>query len=178
MKKINLTLWFLAAVLTIFNINFVCAAGVSQPYWEGYPLKISPGETKIVELGLQNMVSDNDITMRAILVNDAGIASLPEKIDYLVKAGTSDTKVPVTIKIPDNASAEDGYVISLAFKTVTSGEGGGVAMGTGYTVNFDVLVVAPTPEEKPVKIPIWIIITAGIALLIIITTIMLKKRKK
>lgn len=168
--------------------GFAVAVGVSQPYWVGNPLKISPGETEVVELTLQNMVGDQDVTLRAILVDGAGIASLPSQADYVVGIGTSDTKVPVTITIPETASIGDTNIVKLSFRTVTPGEADGVSLGLGYEIEFDVLVVEATPEAPSAEIPAptsvgglslgWIIGIVALVIIVVLIIIFVMKGKK
>ena len=99
--KINIKVWMTILVLSVFLIGFVSAFGVSSDYWVGNPLKISPGETKTISLRLQNIIGAEDIKVKAILKDGQGIATTESK-DYLVKAGTKDTEVPITVSIPSN----------------------------------------------------------------------------
>lgn len=170
--KIFIYLITFTATLLILS-NFVSAFGVGAPYWDTNPLTMAAGETKKVELNLQNMVGDSDVTVKAILKNGSDIARLENDI-YTVKINTSDTMVPLDITIPKNATGTKK--ITVEFKTVTSGEGGGVVMGTGMTVSFDVIISGKVVEETNkalIIIPIVIIVLA-----IIIIFILRRKRAK
>lgn len=172
--KVNLVV---GLTFLVFMTSFVFAVGVAQPYWEGNPLRISPGGSEDVELTLQNMVGDEDVVLRAELVDGAGIATLPSKVDYDVKFGTSDTKVPVTVKIPGEAELGKEYTVKLSFKTVTPGEQGGVSLGLGYEVNFDVLVVEETEMSESSGIQ-WILWVIGIIVLVLIMWVVLRALSK
>lgn len=174
----------MALVLAILLISFASAFGVSSPVWKGNPLPVSPGEMKSVNLTLQNMIGGDDITIKAVLTKGSEIASVEEK-DYLIKAGTKDTKVQVDVRIPPSVPIDTTYVVTVSFQTVNSGAGGGVAIGTGIDTSFDVLVVplAPveegeklSPEEGKSTLAYWII--GAIILIVIIIAIVLKKKKK
>ena len=117
-KKINLinggkTL-VVTFLLVVFSFSFISAFGVTASYWEGHPLQISPGESKVVTIFAQNMVGDEDITLTTALVEGFEIASVPEK-DYLVKAKTKDTGIPVTVTIPLDAPLEEEYRVKVSF---------------------------------------------------------------
>ena len=101
-EQINRKIGMTTIILIILSISFISAFGVSSSYWKGNPLLIAPGDTKTISLRLQNMVEDGeDITVRAILTDGFEIASTEEK-DYLVRAGTKDTEVPIKISIPSD----------------------------------------------------------------------------
>ena len=144
--KINIKVWMTILVLSVFLIGFVSAFGVSSDYWVGNPLKISPGETKTISLRLQNIIGAEDIKVKAILKDGQGIATTESK-DYLVKAGTNDTEVPITVSIPSNIPLGNAYQITLSFDTVTSSDEGAIFLGTGMDTTFDVLVAPAAPEE-------------------------------
>ena len=136
-------------ILVIFLLaSFVNAFGVASSYWKGNPVTISPGETKTISLGLQNMVGTEDVTLKAVLKEGAGIASVEEKT-YFVKAGTKNTEVPIRVSIPDNAEIDTPYLVTVSFQTVTSGDGAAVVIGTGIDTSFDVLVVPLAPVIEP-----------------------------
>jgi len=183
-KKIVFEKSLITLVLAILLISFASAFGVSSPFWRGNPISVSPGETGSVNLTLQNMIGTEDITVRAVLTKGSEIASVEEK-DYLIKAGTKDTKVQVDIRIPPSVPVDTSYVVAVSFETVNSGAGGGVAIGTGIDTNFDVLVVPLTPviektelspEEGKSTLVYWVI--GAIILIAIAIAIVLKKGKK
>ena len=184
MKKL---IYLAFIVYSILLVSFVSSVGVASPVWQGNPLRISPGETKTVNLELQNMVGDEDVTIKAVLKKGFEIASTKEK-EYFVKAGTKDTLVPVVVSIPDDIQVDTTYQVIVSFLTVTSGSSGGVALGTGIDTTFDVLVVELQPialaPEKPEKLrsEIFSIIAAVIILTAIILIVWffsrIKKHKK
>ena len=168
-------------VLVILLANVVLAFGVSSPVWEGRPLSISPGETKVIKLSLQNMVGDEDLTIRASLSEGFVIATMEEK-DYLVKAGTKDTEIIVTVTIPEDVEIGTEYTLVASFRTVTSGGGGGVVLGINIGTNMDILVVpeegdvAEEPEEVTSS-PLMTLAIIAIILLIIIYLLLRRKKK-
>lgn len=171
MKTIKLTLSVLIAGIML--ISLVSAFGVSSPYWDGNPLTMARGETKTINLNLQNMVGSGDVTVKAVLVEGADITSLP-KDTYVVKEGTSDTMVPLEISIPKDANPGEITPIKVEFKTVQDSSKG-ITMGTGMTVAFNVIAgeaVAETNTSMIVGLILAIIILA------LIIWMILKKRKK
>ena len=63
-NKINLMLGIIISVLVLTSA--VSAFGVSSPYWEGNPMNIARGDSKIVNLNLQNMVGDEEVNVNVI----------------------------------------------------------------------------------------------------------------
>jgi len=163
-------------LVTFLLAGLVTAFGVSSPYWKGHPLKLYPGESTTINFNLQNNVGDTDVKVKAEVVEGADIASLKRDI-YLVKAKTTDTMVPLKVTLPKDATAPRH--VTIEFKTMTSGEGGMVTMGTGMKTEFDILV-SETPTIKKEKLRLsagtttWIVI----ALIIIIVIIYYLIRKK
>ena len=79
-------------VLAIVLVGVVSASGVSSPYWDSdpaNPLKVYKGETKTINLNLQNMVGNEDLTY-SVEIKEGAVASLSGGV-YIVKAHTSDT---------------------------------------------------------------------------------------
>jgi len=163
--------------LIVILISLVNAFGVSSPYWEGNPLTMAAGETKTVNLNLQNMVGEEDVNVKVEIKEGLEIASLKEDI-YTVKSKTSDTFVPLKIKIPREAE-NTSYKLVAEVRTVTpGGEGGAVMLGTGMTVAFDVLVSGKVESNKFIIIIGACIILAIIIFIIIILRKKFRKKKK
>lgn len=156
------------AAVSIFLILVLTASasawGVSSPYWdkgasEPSPLKIYSGETKTIALNLQNTVGNEDVAVKAEIKQGSYIASL-EKDIYTIKTGTSED-APLKINAP---TVTGTYKIEIEFKAITTGGTGGIAMGTGYTISFDI-IVSEKQEEKP-KL-------TGTSMLIILTIVII-----
>ena len=172
MKKINLTLS--ALVMSLMMISMVSAFGVSSPYWEGNALELARGETKVVNLNLQNMVGNQDVTVQAKLLEGDEIANLNSDEFILVEAQTADTFIPVKIHLPKDITPGTTQEVKVEFKTITNGQGG-IALGTGMTIVFDVIA---TEEVKENNILMILSIILAIIILAIIIKVILKKRKK
>src|SRR4030042_377011 len=119
-------------------ISFISASGIVSPYWKDYPLEMHYGETKIANFVLQNMVGDEEITIKAELKQGTDIASL-EQDTYTAKIGTSDTIIPIKITIPKDYS-KSLQQIQLEFKTIKAEQGGMITLGTGWTTSFNVII--------------------------------------
>jgi len=162
-------------VLAIMLVGIVSASGVSSPYWDGKeanPLKMYKGEITTTNLNLQNMVGDDDVTYSVAIKEGASIASLVQGV-YAVKAHTSDTMVPLRISVPSDAEIGDTTKVIVEFKSITSGTGGMVTMGTGMSVSFDVVVVEKPKGNLPIT---WIV--AGIVVLVVLIWLISAGRKK
>lgn len=163
-------------ILVIFILtSFVSAAGIVSPYWKDYPLEMHFGETKIANFKLQNMVGDQDVTVKVELKQGTDIASL-EKDTYTAKAGTSDTLIPVTITIPKEYD-KSLQQIELEVKTVNKDEGGMITLGTGWTTSFNV-IISEKPVSKEALIGIIIAMLIALIILVLVILVLVLKRRK
>ena len=167
-------------VITLF-FNFVNAFGVSSSYWKGNPVTIAPGETKIVELTLQNMIGSDDETVRAILIKGDSVASFEDQ-DYTIPIGTKDTKVQILITIPNDAEVGSKYEVIIGFSTGSGNQGGAVSLGTGVQTAFDVEVVGtPTlvPAEEGISkgLIVGILVVVALIIIAVIIWLVLRARK-
>ena len=155
--------------LALILISTISAFGISSPYWEDNPLVMEKGETKVVNLNIQNMVGNEDITIRAEVIQGEEIISLKQDT-FLIKAGTSDTIIPLEITIPKDIE-DNNQTIKIDFKKVIQG-GEGIPLGTGMSISFDIIA-----NESPKK-NYFLIILIGVILLLIIIYLAIKKNKK
>ena len=155
-KRINKKLGIVLGVFGLFitMIFLVSAFGISTPYWDDNPLKLAPGESKIVSLGLQNNVGTEDVTLRAVLTNDAGgIATIiDENLDYFVPLGGSAV-VSIKVEVPEDAENTDPLrEVALDFTQIgVEGSGGPVTLAGGFTTKFPVRIVGFTESELYVE---------------------------
>lgn len=155
------------ALVFLMTINLIYAFGVS---YDPTPITMAAGETKIVNLNLQNMVGDEDLTAKIEIKEGSEIANL-EKDTYLVKANTYDTYVPIKIKIPKKET-QDNYKIAVDVKTITPGQTGTVSLGVGTGATFYINVAGEIKSRLNMKIIFVIII-----IIFIIPLIFLLKKK-
>jgi len=172
-NKINLMLGLVFLVL--FSVSFVSAAGIVSPYWKDYPLEMHFGETKTANFILQNMVGEEDITVKVEIKGGGDIVSL-EKDTYTARAKTSDTLIPLKITIPKDYD-KSIQKIELEIKTVTADQGGMVTLGTGWTSSFNV-IISEKPVSRATLMGIIIAILVILIILVIIILVLLRKKAR
>lgn len=165
--------------LLVMAISFVNAFGVATPYWDDMPLRLAPGESKTVLLGLQNMIGGEDLSFEAEITDDGGgIATLVD-FNYLVLLG-EEVDVPIRVEIPEDAEAGRREII-ISFTEIASGEGGMIRLASGISSKFPVEVVGEeeselySPGAKKGLSGFWMIVIAIVAALIIFAVV--RKRK-
>lgn len=163
----------LSLTIIILLISLISAFGISSPYWEENPLTIKKGETKIINLNLQNIVGEKDITVKADIIEGAEIVSLKEDT-FIVKAGTSDTIIPLEITVPQDAKQEN-QTIKIDFKTIQDNSKG-IVIGTGMGVAFDVIAIQEIKGKVNKKTSIAL--GTVIVILAIIFWFIINSRKK
>ena len=162
----------------------VSAFGVTSPYWDENPLSMSLGQTKNVDLILQNMVGDEDMLLEATLESGSEIASLTdENLRYEVPFGRKDILVGIVLVVPEDASIGDEYSVAVKFRQIALDDGGMVRITGAVTKTFPVHIdpvapVAPEPELAPtteegsaLALTMWIIIAVLIAVSIAVFVI-------
>ena len=138
------------AILLVGAVS-VSAFGISAPYWKQNPLKMYPGEEKDVFFNLQNCPSlldscnSGEISAVASLLEGSEIARITSGESYSLPFGSSDTYLKMHISIPSSASIGGSYNVKFAISSGGSGQGS-VVLGTGYYVDFPVVVVEKTAE--------------------------------
>lgn len=182
-QKFSINRMLVSLILIIFLVQIITASGVSRPYWDEYPLKLAPGESKIVQLTLQN-TDDKDMTFKATINSE--IAELNDKSDeYFVPSGETEKKVNVKVEVPENAEIGTEYKVRFNFNQISPSEGGMISMTSAFSVNFPVEVVShdesvlrseKIPEEE-FKWDYILIGVIGVLILIGVASYM-KKRKK
>ena len=163
--------------LTILTISIISATGVSTPYWSTNPLKLQPGESTIISLGLQNMVGTGDVTLRANITKGNEIATIVDKSqDYFVLLGSDNVTVNIKVKIPENAEVNQVYDLEVSFLQVSAAgdEGGFFSVASAFVQRIPVLVVGE-PTESAIYKPaseaggntlLWVIL--GLVLLLVV----------
>jgi len=184
MSKIKKTgILFSALIGVILFSSSIMAFGIALPYWDSpdwRPLKLAPGESKIVELTLQN-TGEEDMVVEASITGGS-IAKLSDsKNEYSVPSGEINEKVRIKVEIPKDAKIGERYKVYSSFHEVSLEEGGMIKMTGAFTVNFPVEVVGEEesdlfkPSEKKSVLP-WIIL--GVLLIGLIAIAIVKNKKK
>ena len=153
-------------------ISFTSAFGITSFYWEEKQLEMYAGETKDVQLLLQNMVGDEAITLDAVVVKGGNIAKL-EQGSYAVPFGEKEMPVNIEIKTPRSAKIGDNYEIRVSFtEQVSQGED---MLQMAGSIEKSFFVTVSREQEIPFVYG-WII--GGIALVVIIGLVILLIREK
>ena len=183
-KSIVLSLALATSIITILLVmQNVAAAGITSPYWNGFPLKLLPGESKDIQFGLQNLVGEDNITFRANLITGNDVAQITDKnATYLVPAVSKNNYLDLHITIPQSAKIGDKYRVGLSFTTITSGTGGQLNFGTAYDTYFDVLVQNTSQNTQNSTAntssnTLYISIGAVIVLLVILAVVRRKRKE-
>lgn len=108
-------------VFAIILTHLVGAFGVVSPYFEANPLKLAPGEEKIVTLYLQNMVGEEkEVVFKANVTNYLELATIVDNDPtYKVPFGREDIPVMVKIKVPENYNIGDTKEVAITFFQVS-----------------------------------------------------------
>ena len=141
-RSYGIVLSLFALFVLLFG-SFVSAFGVSAPYWGDNPLYLSPGQTKEVVLGLQNLAGEpQDLIVEITLLDGGDIAVLQGNTTIALPFGSDNVPVPVTIFVPDTAENGDTWTVTLNFQTFVAEEvqDGTIQFNTGVQKSFDVIV--------------------------------------
>lgn len=169
-------------IIFLFSFDIVFAFGVSLPYTMQRPLEISPGETEIFYLNLQNRIGNEDYSVKIDILNGGEIASFVEKKEfYKVPLGTEDFLIPIQVTASKNERMESQREVSFKISRVTeSNDEGMVILEGGMTIKMAVLFVSETEETGSTErfnfAPIFIGFFS--LLLVLILAITLKKKRK
>jgi len=176
MKKTSKFLIWITFLIVITQT--ITAFGVSAPFWPEHDLEMVPGDSRIVELNLQNMVGDEDVEVRAELVLGNEIAKL-KKNSFTVKSKTYDTMAELEITIPPETPLGERISVKVEFRTIPAGGEGMVSMGTGMNVGFDVVTAnVPMSPKDGSKFPWTITIIVTLILVTIVISLIILKRKQ
>lgn len=181
----NIQKMILSIVLIVTLVGIVNAVAVARPYWDENPLKLAPGESKIITLNLQSDTNE-EVTVESEIQSE--IATLVDGTSYLVSPGDMKVPVRINVKMPENSETGITYPITVTFKEIASGEGGMVQFTGAATITFPAKAVAETESElystqteRGSYLWIYLLISAIIIVLLIILVVKkqnVKKQKK
>lgn len=185
-KKIIVVGLFFLVVLSF--VSFAGAFGIAVSYWDpDNPLRLEPGDSATITFRLQNEVGDEDITLRAELVEGAEIASIiDESKTYFVPLGSRDVRTSILVDVPEDTPLGSEYKISVAYTQLVGDEGGMVQVASKIIQNIPVVVgektvLAEEPKASPAEEGISstsVMIIIGILVIILILYLLLRKKKR
>ncbi|MDD5177989.1 MAG: hypothetical protein PHT54_01760 [Candidatus Nanoarchaeia archaeon] len=178
--------WMFLFTLIVFSYS-VYAFGVNAPYWESNPLTMYPGQTKDIQLTLQNMVGDKNLELEASITSGNEIAKLIDQNNvYPVPFGRKDVPVNIKITIPDNAELNKKYEVEISFKE-TAAEGGQMVQMSG-SVGTKIPIIITSAEEassdltgeatEKTETGAGIFLVVIVLVVVVILVLYLKKGKK
>jgi hypothetical protein len=178
MTKNKIQTIILAGVLVITLLSLINASGVSSPYWPENPLQLNPGETRVINLTLQNMVGNEDITFQAKLSSQDNVATLLNanaESKYLVPFGSKDVPIVIQIQVPSNAKVGSKYNVDVLLNEVSSSQGGMLHVTSSVSTSFPVEVIGKPGTAIPSYF-VWLLM--GVVLLAVIVFFCFKKKNK
>lgn len=182
MKAIKIIMYVMLLVLIA---NFVSAFGITSFYWDpDRPLSLLPGESRDVELQLQNMVGTEDITVKAEIQEGNEIAVITDASNiYNVPAGRKDVYIHLKVTMPEDYQQGQKSTITISVKDVGEGEGGMMDFGTAVSTSFPVIQgqssapveIQKSPAEKKSMVPY---VVSGVLLLVLVIVVVFSVRRK
>ena len=181
MKKYNLVSISAMLLLVLSLISFASALSVSLPYMENKQLNLTLGETKDLQIILQNGGATDPINVKVTINQGSEVIKLADASDiYLVTPGD---KVPVNFVVtaPEGVDFGKEYSVTIEFSEASSNKET-LSFGTGIEQNFKVLL-AKTPaeiakDEKAKKLKNNLILIGAILLVLIVLILIIIQVKK
>ncbi len=168
------------------------AFGVSSPYWEGFPLKMHPGQSQIVSINLQNCPSRaptcdlGSVTVLAEVIEGSNLVTI-QNPENTVGYGTANTDLLLAVTIPEDEQIGAIRTVAIALQSAPTDEEAALQLGVRYIVDFPIEIVT---EDESVEVPqpvspaqeviggTWMIITVLLILIIAVVWTVILKRKK
>lgn len=147
MKNKEIKIIGLLFAVAFMFATLASAFGVSSEYWAENPLKLAPGESDTVTLGLQNMIGGEDISLTAQVSSDGDIAEIVEPVELYFIPFEGGSGVSIKVNVPSDAKVGDMYKVVLSMKQVSQEQGGTISLSTGVTSSFPVEVVAKSESS-------------------------------
>ena len=142
---------FASLLLVLFFSNFADAFGFFHSYTKDRPLTVYPGEVKDAQIILTTGTENKDMTIKAELLENGGIASI-ENSEYKISPG-KDAVVNIKLSAPKNATIGSEYTIKIKFSEISSEKKpenkGTVDLKKGLVVSLKPRVIERLKEEKP-----------------------------
>ena len=142
MTRFGINIVFFLFMMVIF-LPAAAAFGVTAPYWDTKPLGMHPGEVRELQIVLQNMVGNKDVTLKGSIEEGMEIATLIDKDTvYHIPFGRKDITVNLRIQLPEKAKAGEKKIIIVSFNQVADEEGKMVQLGGGVKTQIPIVVQA------------------------------------
>lgn len=166
MKRAILSSLILITII-ISSINLISALEVISPYNEDNPLKISPGETKEVQLILISTEGGENVSLTAS-VSGTGASIMGDAIHPLEEG----KEIPVRIEVsaPADATIGENYDIDLSFEEVKTEDGGIFSITSSVTKKIPVTIVDKSGETQNTRSGL----TSLLILVVIVAAILIK----
>jgi hypothetical protein len=138
----------LSLFLLVISLNFVSGFGVSIPYSMQDPLRLYPGQSADLVIGLQSSFDEGDLILVPGILEGQNIVEITDSLkEYNVISNQPiGAEVHLRISVPDNKEIGKEYTVRLIFRDITKKEGGMVGFSTSMEVYFNVLII-----EKPIQ---------------------------
>jgi len=147
-EKKCIEILLVTGIVFIMLCSLVSAIGFSYGYGKKNLLTVYPGETKIVQIPLQTIKTE-EIRAKVILLDDGGIASIEDK-EYLISS-EKEGIVDVRLVIPNDAVVGSEYTVTLEFREInpTAGEGTVGLVASIAGLDMHAYVIERPAEEEP-----------------------------
>lgn len=124
------------------------ALAITAPYWPGYPLTMNPGESIDLVYDIQNMVGEDDVTIKVEITEGKEIASLTALDIYPVKI-KDGISVPFKVSIPKDTPLGTKYKVTASFYSVSNDINKPVQLSTKVIKSFEVFIGQEKKANEP-----------------------------
>ena len=181
MKKYNLINIIAGILIVVSIISFTSAMSVSLPYMENKQLNLTLGETKDLQIILQNGGATEPINVKVTIAQGSEVIRLADASDiYTISPGD---KVPVNLIVTAPQGTDFGakYPVVMEFNEASLNQNT-ISIGAGIEQSFNV-VIAKTPaeiarDEKAKRLKNNLILLGAILLVLIVLILIIIKVKK
>lgn len=134
-------------VMILMMTTIVYASGVAMPYWDTNPLLMTKGESKTIQIELQNLVGESGATFQISISSTESIASLADAQEtYNLNAGER-TLVPIIIKLPEETERGTKYQVTVTAQESKTSIPGQFSLGSAFENSFEVIVSEPQAHQ-------------------------------
>ena len=165
--------------LLLLMSGSVFAFAVSSTYYREYPLYVQPGETKEIQMTLQNLASSDNVEVLGQISSGSEVIRFADRSDKYLIPGEGKTVVNMVVSVPQEAKPNDSYTVTVIFTTLATSESGQFGLASSIGKRFDVVVSELELEEKaPIRGEIIFLIVALAVIALVVVVLVAKKAKK